>query len=115
MENLYQIITSNPIYMIIAVIISILIVFSIIKKMIKLLIITAACLVIYVGYLQYTGQEIPENVNELIDSVKTDVNTGVKTITDKTNEIIKREFTKKADAIVDTIKEKSNTIDKENR
>ncbi len=115
MENIYQAITSNPIYMIIAVLLSILIIFSIIKKMIKLLMVAAACLIIYVGYLQFTGQQIPKDVNELVNDFKANVKIGVKSVTGKAEDIINKEMSKQVNEIVDTLKEKSEKLIKQNK
>ncbi|NQU31873.1 MAG: hypothetical protein HQ521_01450 [Bacteroidetes bacterium] len=110
MENIYQTITDNPIYMIIAVLLSILIIFSIIKKMIKLLMVTAACLIIYVGYLQFTGKQIPKDVNELVEELKTGVELGVKTVKEKAEDILNNDVSKQVNEIVDTLKEKTEKL-----
>ncbi|MBC8467575.1 MAG: hypothetical protein H8D58_03200, partial [Candidatus Marinimicrobia bacterium] len=69
MENMIDTIFSNPIYLAIAGILAILLVFAIIKKVIKLVFTIGLLLVIYVIYLNYTGQEVPKTVDEFKESV----------------------------------------------
>jgi len=66
MENLINTITSNPIYMVIAVIIVVAVAISIVKKLFKALILAIAVLIIYLGYMSYTGQKIPTSTDDII-------------------------------------------------
>jgi len=90
MENLVNIITSNTIYMVLAVIIVIAIILSLIKKFFKLLVTACLILGLYVAYLAFTGQSIPITKKEIIrhgsvqfEKIK---NTGLEAI-DKTTVI----------------------------
>ena len=65
MENLFDTAVSNPIYLAILAIIFILLVYAIIKKIIKLVISFGIILIAYVLYLNYTGQEVPKTVEDL--------------------------------------------------
>ena len=69
MESLIDIVFSNPVYLAIAVILTILLAYALIKKVIKLIFTTGVVLVIYVIYLNYTGQEVPKNMDDLKESV----------------------------------------------
>ena len=69
MESLIDIVFSNPVYLAIAVILTILLAYALIKKVIKLILTTGVILVIYVIYLNYTGQEVPKNMDDLKESV----------------------------------------------
>ena len=69
MESLIDIVFSNPVYLAIAVILTILLAYALIKKVIKLIFTTGVILVIYVIYLNYTGQEVPKNIDDLKESV----------------------------------------------
>ena len=69
MESLIDIVFSNPVYLAIAVILTILLAYALIKKVIKLIFTTGVILVIYVIYLNYTGQEVPKNMDDLKESV----------------------------------------------
>jgi cell division protein FtsL len=69
MGSLIDIVFSNPVYLAIAVILTILLAYALIKKVIKLIFTTGVILVIYVIYLNYTGQEVPKNMDDLKESV----------------------------------------------
>ena len=69
MESLIDIVFSNPVYLAIAVILTILLAYALIKKVIKLIFMTGVILVTYVIYLNYTGQEVPKNMDDLKESV----------------------------------------------
>ena len=58
---------SDPVYLVIAIILSALILYSLVKKLVKLMLYLVAILIIYLGYLYFTGQELPKNINEIID------------------------------------------------
>ena len=69
MGSLIDMIFSNPVYLAIAVILTILLAYAIIKKVIKLIFTSGMVLVVYVIYLIYTGQEVPKNMDDLKESV----------------------------------------------
>ena len=69
MGSLIDIVFSNPVYLAIAVILTILLAYALIKKVIKLIFTIGVVLVIYVIYLNYTGQEVPKNMDDLKESV----------------------------------------------
>ena len=69
MGSLIDIVFSNPVYLAIAVILTILLTYALIKKVIKLIFTTGVILVVYVIYLNYTGQEVPKNMDDLKESV----------------------------------------------
>ena len=73
MENLFDTALSNPIYLAILAIIFILLLYVIIKKIIKLVISFGIILIVYVLYLNYTGQEVPKTVEDLKKSVSGNV------------------------------------------
>ena len=73
MENLFDTALSNPIYLAILAIIFILLLYAIIKKIIKLVISFGIILIAYVLYLNYTGQEVPKTVEDLKKSVSGNV------------------------------------------
>ena len=69
MENTIDTIFSNPVYIAIAGVLAIILVYAIIKKIIKLVFSIGVLLVLYVVYLNYTDQEVPQNLEELKESV----------------------------------------------
>jgi len=73
MENIIEAITDNPVYLAIAVILAIVIVYGFIKKIIKLVLVTASIFVLYIAYLHYTGKnttEISQSVSKTAEILK---------------------------------------------
>ena len=66
LNEIYITIVSEPLYLSIALLLMLSIIYSILKKFFKLLLITLVCLIIYLGYLIYTNQDLPGNSDELI-------------------------------------------------
>ena len=60
-------IINEPIYLSIVIIFVLIIIYSILKKFFKILIFSLACLIIYVGYLVYTGSDLPGDSEEIIN------------------------------------------------
>ena len=73
MENLdlYNTIVNNPIYLSIAVVLCLLLIYSALKKFIKLILFALFCIFIYLGYLYFTGDVTTvDDVDKVIESVK---------------------------------------------
>tara|TARA_B100000809_G_scaffold214783_1_gene219727 strand:+ start:195 stop:500 length:306 start_codon:yes stop_codon:yes gene_type:complete len=73
MENIIEAITHNPVYLAIAVILAVIVVYGFIKKIIKLVLVTAAILVLYIAYLHFTGKdtaEITQSVSKSAEILK---------------------------------------------
>ena len=69
--DIYNTIINNPIYLSIAVVLCLLLIYSALKKFIKMIIIALICIVIYLGYLYFTGDETTvKDVDKVIESVK---------------------------------------------
>jgi len=66
-NNIINALYSDPVYLVIAIILSALILYSLVKKLVKLMLYLVAILIIYLGYLYFTGQELPKDINEIID------------------------------------------------
>ncbi len=73
METLISTATSNPVYLGILGVIIIILVYALIKKIIKLVVSFGVLLVMYVFYLNYTDQEIPATVDDLKKSMSGNV------------------------------------------
>ena len=84
MENLLNQLSSNPLYLAIAVILGIILVVGIVKKIMKLIVILAVALIAFAAYLQYTGREFPTDTDKLRDSVSKQVNK----VTESANQVI---------------------------
>ena len=72
-ENIIEAITSNPVYLAIAVVLAIVIVYGFVKKIIKLALVTVSVFILYVAYLHYTGKntaEISKQVSKSAEILK---------------------------------------------
>ena len=65
-NNIITALYSDPVYLIIGVILAALILYSLVKKLVKLMLYLLAILIIYIGYLYFTGQDLPKNVNDIM-------------------------------------------------
>ena len=70
MVDIYEVVINDPVYLTITVLLAISVVFSIIKKLFKFAVIIIACIVIYIGYLHYSGSEVPQTMDELIEGIE---------------------------------------------
>ena len=86
--DLYNIIINDPIFLTIAVILSIFIIFTAIKKMFKYLVFVMALCVCYVGYLSYIGEEIPQTTDELLEDIGDKAGDTFEAIKDKTDDLL---------------------------
>ena len=73
---------ADPIYLVIALIISGLLIFSLIKKLLKIAMYVAAIAILYLGYLYFTG-ETADSVIGGFQNVTDDVKTGIEESFDK--------------------------------
>ena len=80
-QKIYHLIINEPIYLTITIILGLIISYSLLKKLFKILIITLLVLLCYVGYLMYTGKELPNE--DQISSVKEKVENVGEKIFDK--------------------------------
>ena len=86
--DLYNIIINDPVFLTIAVILSAFIVFTAIKKMFKYLVVVIALCICYIGYLAYTGEEIPQTTDELINDIGKKTEGAIEVIKDKRDDIL---------------------------
>ena len=70
MEDLIKKVFSDPAFMTVGAIIVVLATLAIFNKLFKFVMILLLILVLYAGYLYYTGEEPPEIVKETIKEVK---------------------------------------------
>ena len=106
MEQIIDFFSDQPVYLIVAVILAIAILFSFIKKLIKLAIVAAAVFVLYIAYLMWTGKEIPVSYEDVSSKVKGKVEEGIQAgkkagqeLIEKSKEKILEEAEKKLDKI----------------
>ena len=68
--EIYNIIVSNPIYIAVSALLIVLLIYSVIKKFVKILFVTLFCVLIYIGFLYYTGDEkVVQDLNKVRDQV----------------------------------------------
>ena len=70
MEDLIKKVFTDPAFMTVGAIIVVLVTLAIFKKLFKFVVILLLILVIYAGYLYYTGEEAPESLKEAIEDIK---------------------------------------------
>ena len=61
MDNLVKLLSENPTYLIVAVVFSIIILFSVAKKLLKMSLIAASVFILWIAYTVWTGQEISQD------------------------------------------------------
>jgi uncharacterized protein YpuA (DUF1002 family) len=61
MDSLVNLLTENPTYLIIAVVFAVIILFSLAKKLLKMSLIAASILILWIAYTVWTGQEISQD------------------------------------------------------
>ena len=93
-NNIVTALYSDPIYLIIAVILSALLLYSLIKKLVKFMLYVLAILVLYLAYLYYSGKEIPKDVNEIINQGKETIERVGEKVIDNIDKIIKESKSK---------------------
>ena len=68
--EIYNIIVSNPIYIAVSALLIVLLIYSVIKKFVKILFVTLFCILLYIGFLYYTGDEkVVQDLNKVRDQV----------------------------------------------
>ena len=90
MLDLFNIIINDPVYITIAVILAIAVVFSVVKKLFKFAAIVVATCVLYIGYLYYTGENIPKTIDDLIENVSDKAEDAVEGFLEKSEDLKKK-------------------------
>ena len=94
LENLLNSILDNPAYLAVTIVLITMIMYSVIKKLFKLVTLGITLFIIYCAYLLFTNQPLP-NMDEL--------KVQLRKSEDKVSEVIK-------DSVIDPLQEKSETI-----
>ena len=88
-QKIYTIVINEPIYLTITIIFALIISYSILKKLFKMLIFSLLILILYLGYLMYTGQDLPDEnkVKAIKEQVVKQVEKGIEKLDEmsKTN------------------------------
>ena len=90
MIDLYRIIINDPVFLIIAVLLTVSVVFSVVKKLFKFAVILIAICVVYVGFLYFIGEEIPKTSEDFIEDVSKRTEDAVEGLLDKSEDLIKQ-------------------------
>ncbi len=101
MDQSIEMLVSNPVYMAVAVVLALIILFGVIKKLIKLVLVVAAILILWVAYMVWTGNDVSvetiregdqsgvENVKEKVFETKSELKETVEEKTeDQLNKIL---------------------------
>jgi len=88
MEGIIELLKSNPAYLAVAVVLAIIILFGAVKKIFKLLLVGLALLVIYLGYMMWSGQEVS------VERLTRDIETAKEKVIDGAVEKAKKESEK---------------------
>ena len=94
-NNIITTLYSDPIYLIIGVVLSALLLYSLLKKLVKFVMYMLAIIVLYLAYLYYSGKEIPKNVDELMNQGKETIEKVGGQMMDNIDKIIKDNIEKK--------------------
>ena len=108
MEALIEILTTNPLYLVILVLLTLFAIYSLVKKVIKLFIFVLVLLAIYVGYLAYTGRTIPTDTESLKETLKEDASKAKQGLKNQSDKIINEAKKELKESLKD---EASKTID----
>jgi len=61
---------ADPVYLVIAIILGCLLAYSLIKKLVKLMLYVFAIIVIYLVFLYFSGNELPKNFDDFWEGIK---------------------------------------------
>lgn len=81
MDQLSDLLASEPIYMAVAVVLALIILFGVIKKLLKLVLVVSALLVLWIAYSTWSGNDV--SVKSLTD----DLQSGVDAMKGKASEV----------------------------
>jgi len=71
--ELYNIIINDPLYIVIAILLALIFIFTLVKKYFKWMMGAIAIIFIYLCYLIYTGQDVPMNKEDFKKQVDKDI------------------------------------------
>lgn len=87
MDLLREQISGNPVLLGVVIVLAVLVVFALIKRLIKLALFAVLVLAVYLGYLAWTGQKVPTSPEALRESVKDQVGQVGEAMSTKVTEI----------------------------
>ena len=109
MDQLSDLLASDPIYMAVAVVLALIILFGVIKKLLKLVLVVSALLVLWIAYSTWSGNDV--SVKSLTD----DLQSGVDAMKGKASEVTNQVKDSAIKKIDQKTEEKVNKILPENK
>ena len=104
MDAVIQALVENPVYLSVAVVLAIVILFGVIRKLMKLVLVVAAILVIYIAYLVWSGEDVG------IERIKEGVQSAGEKISEKADEISESMKNKVGEAVEEKLDEKTEEL-----
>ena len=104
MNEIISSLVENPVYLAVAVVLALIILFGVIRKLIKLVLIMGAILVIYIAYLSWTGEEVD------MDLIKEGVQSAGESISETAEEITESVKEKVGEAVEEKLDKKSEEL-----
>ena len=94
MDNFTEILSTNPAYLIVAVVFSVIIILSLAKKLLKIALISISIFILWTAYTIWTGQEFSQDElkDKLIETGEKIKENTVKKVQDKTQEEISKKL-----------------------
>ena len=94
MDNFTEILSTNPAYLIVAVVFSVIILLSLAKKLLKIALISISIFILWTAYTIWTGQEFSQGdlKEKLIETGEKIKDNTVKKVQDKTQEELSKKF-----------------------
>jgi len=94
MNNFFDLLSNNPTYLIIAVVFSVIILFSVAKKLLKISLVAGSIFILWTAYTIWSGQELTQDElkNRIIETGEKLKENTVKKVQEKTQEQIKKQI-----------------------
>jgi|TARA_B100000959_G_C14947285_1_gene610405 arginine exporter protein ArgO len=94
MNNFFDLLSNNPTYLIIAVVFSVIILFSVAKKLLKIALVAGSIFILWTAYTIWSGQELTQDElkNRIIETGEKLKENTVKKVQEKTQEQIKKQI-----------------------
>ncbi|MEE3302511.1 MAG: hypothetical protein VX177_01980 [Candidatus Neomarinimicrobiota bacterium] len=94
MDNFFELLSNNPTYLIIAVVFSVIILFSVAKKLLKITLVAISIFILWTAYTIWSGQELTQEEfkDRIIETSEKLKENTVKKVQEKTQEQIKKQI-----------------------
>ena len=94
MDNFFELLSNNPTYLIIAVVFSVIILFSVAKKLLKITLVAISIFILWTAYTIWSGQELTQEElkDRIIETSEKLKENTVKKVQEKTQEEIKKQI-----------------------